>query len=216
MAIEARHEEAPRLQEQAGEPLRPTPLRLEHREGAQAGAHSHRPTGHGDLAAHRWDDPATERATVDRRGRIPLVAVAGRQQRYAKRGERAAFDHRGGVAGQARERVVFRSVVGEEQRHRALSRGPHGDRDLPAKHRYADLVDGAFRVWLPQPGRRPVARRQRDRLFPERARGPLRVAGVADNPGVAIVLRELELVLQAGEPGWRQMQDPAAVLTDEP
>jgi hypothetical protein len=44
-----------------------------------------------------------------------------RQQCDPKRRQRAALDHRPGIAGQARERVVLRPVVGDQQRQLAFA-----------------------------------------------------------------------------------------------
>jgi hypothetical protein len=166
----------------------PRPLCLEQRECPEAGTHPHRRTGDVDLVADRGKDPTTERATVDGRRGVPLVAIAGREERDPKRSERAALDHRAGVVGEACERVVFGSVVGYEQRQPSLFGRPDGELDLLPEHPHPDLVDGPRACPLVQPGRRAVAESQRDGLLPERARGPRGVARVADNSGGAVAV----------------------------
>ena len=171
VAIEAGDEEAARLQEQAAESARPGPLRLEHRQAAEARAHPDREPGHRDVLADRGQDPVAQCPAVRRRRRVPLVPIAGRQKRDSERPDRAALDHRARVPGERGQFVVFRPVVGDQQRQLALGRRPDADRQIAAEHTDADLIELAGERGRLEPPGRPVAGRRQHRLLAERARG---------------------------------------------
>ena len=115
--------------------------------------------------------------------------------------------------------VVLRPVVGDEQRQRLAGPGvggaPDADVDLraepaPRDHRAA----GSARARPPAASqrRRGVAGEQEDGLVAERAGRLVRVARVADARGVAVVVDDLELVLQPRYGRQRELQLPLAVV----
>ena len=176
-----------------------------------------RPAGDRDVLAQRRQDPVAQRAAVRRRGRVPLVAVAGRQQRDPKRRQPPGLDHRAGVAGQS---PASSSYSGPSWATSSGSSPSHGDQtptaSVAAEHadrRPARASPRAARSL--EPRRRAVAGRRQHRLLPERPGGALRVARVAHDHGVAVVVAQLELVLEAREAAVGKMQHPAAVLTGE-
>ena len=176
------------------------------------------PTGRArdrDVLAQPGQDPVAQRAAVRRRGRVPLVAIAGRQQGDPKGRDLTGLDHRAGVAGERGELVVLGAVVGDQQRQLAFARRPHADCEVAAEHADRHLLELAARGALLEPGRRAVPGREHHRLVPERPGGALRVARVAYDHGVAVVIAQLELVLEAAEAAVGKMQHPAAVLTGE-
>ncbi len=142
-------------------------------------------------------------------------AVAGRQQRDPERRERAGLDHRAGVASQPGELGVLGAIVGDQQRQLAVARRPDRDRQVVAEHPDDDPVERSLDERLLEPRRRPVAGRRQHRLLAERPGGALRVARIAHDDRVAVMVGQLELVLQAREPVVGQVQHPAAVLACE-
>ena len=166
---------------------------------ADRGAHRNRV---GDRGQHARG----QRARVQRAGGVPLVAIAGRQQRDAVARERAGRDLRGGVVGEARELVELGAVVGDEQRQRLVVARvvgtPDGDLQLGAQgaRRDGQRVGRARRPLGSQPRRRRVAGQLDDRLLAERAGGAQRVGRIGRRCSRAPSARcDRERVLEAPE-----------------
>ena len=129
------------------------------------------------------------------------------------------MDLGGGEARQLGELVVLRPVVGDEQRQRLLRVGVGGAPEVDVDPRGAAAGRGD-RDQLPvdgrgvEPRRRLVGREQQHRLVAERAGRAVRVVGVEHVLAAAVVVDDLELVL---EPLDRrvELQAPLAVVARE-
>ena len=193
-------------------------LRVQHRQPSEARAHADRGALDRDRRADRGQDVAHQGVGVARRGGVPLVAIARCEQRDPVPRQPTRTDAGGGEVRQPRQPVVLGPVVRGEQRQRLrrvrVGGAPHGHPDLRPKAVAPDRqLLGATRdsLGLEPPGRR-VAREQQHGLLPERARRLVRVAGVAHALGVAVVVDDLELVLEPRHGRRGQLQPPLAVV----
>jgi hypothetical protein len=100
LRVVARHEEAARLQEERADRAWEAALRVQHRQAAERGAHRRGSADDPVRVAQRRHDVVRQHARVGGRGRVPLVAVAGREQRDAVRGQLTGGDLGRAEAGQ--------------------------------------------------------------------------------------------------------------------
>jgi hypothetical protein len=220
LGVEARHEEAARLQEQSREDVGEAPLRVQHREPSEAGPRAHR-RAHRRRRGDRGQHARGERARVQRARRVPLVAIAGRQQRHAMARQRPGGDLRGRVVGEARELVELGAVVGDEQRQElsvaSVVGPPERDLQLGAEGARGDAegVGGAGHALGAQPRRFHVARELHDRLLAERARRAQRVGRIGPLLVRAVGALHRERVLEAVQRRRRHPQRPSAGFAHE-
>ena len=224
LRVEPAGEERAGLQEQPAEQARVPALGVQCGQPAQAGAHpDHRP-GDREPAPDRRQHGQRQRLRVADVRAVPLVPVAGAQQRDPVPGQPPGRGHRRRVRGQGGQRVVLRAVVRDQQRQLlgrpGVRRGPEPDLDLGPQvargHRQLGHPAGQHR--RVQPGRRPVVGELQHRLVPERARRPQRVGRVADLLDAAVRVPQLQPVLHPPDrrPGQGELPGPAVAGEVEP
>ena len=140
--VVTRDEERRGLQEEPGERARGAALGVQHREAAEARAHAGGRAGDRDGAADRGQDLAGERAGVERRRGVPLVAVPRIEEGDAVRRDAPGPDELRGAGREAGLALVLGPVVDSEQRERdAVAdpvRAPERDLDGRAQRTAAD------------------------------------------------------------------------------
>jgi hypothetical protein len=213
--IEARREEARRLQQQRAERARIAVLGVQHREAPEARAHPDRRRGDGKGAAKGGKDLGRQRPGVSRRSGVPLPAVGRRQQGDAVARQHAGGDQGAGVLREPRHALVRRPVMGDQQRQ-CLGRvriggRPHFDRNVRSQ---CPAVDGQrFGVAgdrrRVEPRRLPVVAQVQHGALAELALGALGIGGIADVLRRAVRPLHLELVFQAVDGGARSVIDHA-------
>ena len=125
-----------------------------------------------------------ERARVQRARRVPLVALAGRQQRHAMARQRPGGDLRGRVVGEPRELIELGAVVGDEQRQALVVAASSGRQRVTCSSAPSALdatVSASVAPGHPlggQPRRLLVARQRHHRLLAERAGRAQRVGRI--------------------------------------
>ena len=196
------------------------PVRLQHRQGAQARAHA-------DAALRgreRGDELGGQGVRVALRCGVRLVAPDRLQQRGPHRRQLQLRDCCIEHARQRRELGVLWPVVHDEERQRAVVPGARRPPQEPGDLRAQEAASEAERLeraavgLLVEPHGRVVARELEHRFVAERPGGDERVGGICAEFGGSVGMDELQQVLDAVDadrPGQVQLPRQRATAPAE-